>query len=93
MVPETLTELRVESIFRIWLVPSNGASDLDGLRASQLWDNHACRSERQDSRRHVFCVMVLADGDAELSVVSELLLQEVVSDWAKDRPLSQDLFE
>ena len=78
-MPETLTELRVESIFSFWLVPSNGASDLDGLRASQLRENHACRSERQDSRQHVFCVMVLADGDVELSVVSVLLLQEVVS--------------
>ena len=61
MVPETLTELRVERVFSLWLVPSRRASDLDGLRASQLWENHACRSERQDSRRHVFCVMVLAD--------------------------------
>ena len=61
MVPEMLTELSVESVFSHWLVPSRRASDLDGLRASQLCENHACRSERQDSRQHMFCVMVLAD--------------------------------
>ena len=56
-----LTEPSVESIFSLWLVPSRRASDLDGLRASQLWENHACRLDRQDSRRPVFCVIVLAD--------------------------------
>ena len=60
-MPEMLTELSVESVFSLWMVPSRRASDLDGMRASQLWENHACRSERQDSRRHVFCVMILAD--------------------------------
>ena len=60
-MPGMLTELRVESVFSLWLVPRTRASDLDGLRASQLWENHACRSDRQDSRRPVFSVMVLAD--------------------------------
>ena len=79
MVPETLTELRVESVFSLWLVPSKRASDLDGLRASQLWENHACRSERQDSRRCVLCYGLGRYGNVELSVVSVLLLQDIMS--------------
>ena len=51
VVPETLTELSVESVFSLWLVPSKRASDLDGLRESQLCENHACRSERQEHNR------------------------------------------
>ena len=60
-MPEMLTGPSVESVFSLWLVPSRITSDLDGLRASQLWENHACRSDRHDSRRPVFCVIVLAD--------------------------------
>ena len=80
MVPETLTELRVESVFSLWLVPSMRASDLDGLRASQLWENHACRSEETGLQAIcVLCYGLGRYGNVELSVVSILLLQDVLS--------------
>ena len=60
-MPELLTELSVERVFSCWLVPSRRASDLDGFSASQLCENHACKSERQASRRCVLGAMVLSD--------------------------------
>ena len=77
-MPETLTELRVESVFSLWLVPSRRASDLDGLRASQLWENHACRSERLETTC-VLCDGFGRYGNVKPSVISVLLLQDVMS--------------
>ena len=36
VVPEMLTELSIDSVFSLCLVPSKRASDLDGLRASHI---------------------------------------------------------
>ena len=74
MGPETLTELRVGSVFSLWLVPSKRASDLNGLRASQLWENHACRSETGLKATCVLCYDLGRYGNVELSVISVLLL-------------------
>ena len=76
MVPEASTELKVESVFSLWLVPSRRASDLDGLRASQLSENHA---ETGLEAICVLCYGLGRYGNVEPSIVSVLLLQDVMS--------------
>ena len=70
VMPEMFAEPSVERVFSRWLIPSRKGSDLDGLSASQLWENHACKSERQASRRRVLGAMVLAHMEIESWVSS-----------------------
>ena len=63
MVPEILMEFKPESVNSFLEVPNRMASDLEGLRANQLWENQECKSERQASRLTVFEEMVLDEID------------------------------
>ena len=45
VVPEILIEFKSESMDSFLEVPNRMASDLEGLRANQLWENQKCKSE------------------------------------------------
>ena len=62
-MPEILMEYKSESMDSFLEVPNRMASDLEGLRANQLWENQECKSERQASRQTVFEEMVLDEID------------------------------
>ena len=63
-MPEILMEFKSGNMDSFFLkVPNRMASDLEGLRANQLWENQECKSERQASRRTVFEEMVLDEID------------------------------
>ena len=62
-MPEILMEFKPESVNSFLEVPNRMASDLEGLRANQLWENQECKSERQASRQTVFDEMVLDEID------------------------------
>ena len=56
-----LIDFRSEKVEICLEEPIRMASDLDGLRASQLWKNQECKSERHASRRTLFEEIVLND--------------------------------